>query len=276
MFVIALLTGIFFVAVGVCLCLWIELRKEALSAQERSAVPVPDIQALGSARDVEREREALQDEIRRLKEDLVALEMKGQAQERSGSGAVLELRRENDELRRKTGGFSLSRDEEHLSHLRAENAAFRVQVEEAGGDLRQRALELSLAQAEMARLKEELALSGDAQKLVSQAKVEYQQKLDALDVEIKQLRLDNARLDAFSAAGAELDTLRQTLDDTSAKIRELEMTNAIQAHKNEHLQYELTKSRAQVAGLERVCENAVSLHAAQPRAGGGSKGSAGV
>jgi len=42
----------------------------------------------------------------------------------------------------------------------------------------------------------------------------------------------------------------------TGKVRELEMVAAIQAEKNEYLQYELTKSRAQVVGLERVCENA--------------------
>jgi chromosome segregation ATPase len=238
--------------VGVCLWLWVELRQEALSVQERSAVPVPDIQALSSARAAGKERDTLKEELRRLKEELAAAAIKGQAH--GGAGEV-----------------SIPRDEERVLHLRAENSAFRAQLDEAAAQAGQKAEELASARAELGRLKEALASSGAAQQLVSQAKEEYQQRLDELDAEIKQLRVENARLGVFSAAGEELESLRQEKEELSARIRELEMTGAIQAQKNEHLQYELTKSRAQVIGLERMCENA-----AKPRMGTGGPGPSGV
>ena len=72
--------------------------------------------------------------------------------------------------------------------------------------------------------------------------------------QVEELRAENTKLQEQAGAAGEVDALKRQADELSGRVRELEMTKAIQAEKNEYLQYELTKSRAQVIGLERVCE----------------------
>ncbi|MBF0486121.1 MAG: hypothetical protein HQL16_06380 [Candidatus Omnitrophica bacterium] len=133
-------------------------------------------------------------------------------------------------------------------------------------------LKLEAEKAEQERL---VGLAADdREKAVARVREEYQKQLDEFYKEIEVLRRES---DASKASDRELgqdvsrensqkdndlstlqkavDILRDEKESISSRMRELEAVNAIQAEKNVFLQYELTKSRAQAAGLERVCEN---------------------
>ena len=100
--------------------------------------------------------------------------------------------------------------------------------------------------------------TADSAGLVQQAKAEYQRQLENVYRQIEELRAENTQLRRQVVSDDEVDGVRRSAEEFASRVRELEMVNGIQAEKNEYLQYELIKSRAQVVGLERVCENIAS------------------
>jgi len=246
--------------------MWFQLQKEARLVEQNSAVPLADIRAMQPAAEaggLEQQRLVYEDRLRELKEELEAVQVKSNESEGASAGLLDALRSENESLNAKaaelqTALLAARQDAGKIDHLIVENSAFRAQIAEVSAEaarLKESAVRLD---QENRQLREVSRDAGDTQKLIDQAKEEYQRKLEGVYNQVEEFRAENARLQEQGAALAEIDGLKRSADELSGKVRELEMVNAIQAEKNEYLQYELTKSRAQVVGLERVCETALN------------------
>ncbi|MBF0331869.1 MAG: hypothetical protein HQL17_08015 [Candidatus Omnitrophica bacterium] len=224
MLMIAFLVGIFLAACGVIGWLWFEFQKEEAVARDRAVVAVTDVNAVESAARMDEQ----QDQIRRLKEQIQTF----QDNDKTNEETILHLRVQADELKVKLQAleaFSAPQSDEKLAHLRAENVAFRAQLDEAVCQLKD--LHEGAAHLESDRTQMQAEFEGV----------------------IEQLRAENLQLKAHTATDeSDLHGFKDRIDELSSKVSELEMTKAIQQEKNEYLQYELTKSRAQVVGLERL------------------------
>lgn len=207
MLIIAILIGILLTAAGVIAWLWVEFRKDNKLALEQSATAV-DVNAAQTASVIE----AMQEQLRQIQDQLKVSEDKNSAKEE----IIVSLKAKVDD--------------EKQAHLRAENAAFKAQLEEVTRALKDCKDGEALVEAESGR-----------------ARAEFEGVVEQLRIQNEELRLKP------SLSESEEVKLKEKVDEFVSKIRELEMTSAIQLEKNEYLQYELTKSRAQVVGLERMC-----------------------
>lgn len=225
--VIVLLAGVLLTAFGVMGWVFYQMHRAALLAQESLAVPVESLEAVQSLRHAQDQPSFPQSDGKGASPSLPAV------------GVVLTA--------------AVQRDDQ-VQHWRAENAAFQVRLQESDGDIQRLKDVLSRVEEENLRLKAEIDGLTGTKGLVQEVKRDYQCRLESFFKEIDELNEDNSRLKGLVADMAEVPQLRQALDELSARTRELEILHAAQSEKSEYLQYELTKSRAQVVGLERLCE----------------------
>ncbi len=225
--VIILLVGILFTAFGVVAWLFYQAHAASLMAQESLAVPVESLEEVRS--------------LRGTGDHLI----QHQAAEQAAAGISPE---------RRVSMTAVVQNEEQVQHWRAENAAFHARIQESSTEILQLKDSVSRLDDENRRLKVESEDLVGTRGLVQEAKREYQHRLEGFFKEIEELNEDNRRLNDQAASGAEAQRLRREADELLARARELEIVNAALSEKNEYLQYELTKSRAQVVGLERLCE----------------------
>jgi t-SNARE complex subunit (syntaxin) len=230
MLMIAILIGIVLTALGVSAWLWFQLKNGVHFFEEKTAVPIADLKTMQPLVAVEDKSVAYEAEISQLKDTINKL-----SSESAAAG-----KRQDDEL---------------TNHLRAENAAFKEKLDEAVSDVNPLRDKMLRLEEETMRLKEGVVVSENVQKLIQEAKEEYQRKLEAVYKETEQLRMDNINLQQQLATTEKIEEIKRSADEFAGKVRELEIVNALQAEKNEYLQYELVKSRAQVVGVERFCEN---------------------
>ena len=270
MLMIIVLVGILLAAFGVSAWMWFQLQQEARLVEQKSAVPLADVKTMQPLEDggldhqkvLEQQRLVYEDRLRELQEELKAVQVKVQESESGSAGLLDKLRTENESLNARAAELQTTlsaarQDAAKIDHLIVENSAFRAQIAEISTEaahLKEAALRL---EQENQQLKNASRDAGDAQNLVQQAKEEHQHQLENVYKQVEDLRQENTKLQERLVPSAGIDELKQAADELSGKVRELEMINAIQAEKNEYLQYELTKSRAQVVGLERVCETAL-------------------
>jgi chromosome segregation ATPase len=268
MLMIIVLVGILLAAFGVSAWMWFQLQQEARQVERNSAVPLADVktmQPLGEAvgfdhqKEIDQQRLVYEDRLREVKEELEAVQVKAQESERASISLLDALRHENEGLKTnvaelQAAALTISRDAGKLDHMIVENSAFRAQIIQISAEVTRLKESAVSLERENRQLKDASKDVGDTQALIEQAKEEYQRQLEKVYKQVEDLRAENARLQAHAGAALQVDGLKQAADELSGKVRELEMVNAIQAEKNEYLQYELTKSRAQVVGLERACE----------------------
>lgn len=274
MLMILVLVGILVTALAVSVWMWVQVQRESKLAEQRSAVPIGDTGSMQSLVDdpsvayhqqaLEQQRMVYEDRLREAKEEIEAVELRAQESER-GLTRTLEISRgENEALKARIAELEASssaanQDAAKIDRLIVENSAFRAQLAEASSESSHLKETLSRLEQENAQWKSSSSEIEESRKLVQQAKEEYQQQMDRAYAQMEELRTENEELRRQAAAGADADALKQAADELVCKVRELEMTQAIQAEKNEYLQYELTKSRAQVVGLERMCDTHSSL-----------------
>ncbi len=195
------------------------------------------------------EKKLFEDQIFQLKEDVKLTREKAVEQARNALDVINKLRESNDRIsaeNEQLKAYKPQSDEGETSHLKAENAALKI--------------EISRHEEERSRLlqdKESLRSDFDrkiqqASESVSSAEIEYKKSLAVLSEDIALLRRANEELMSVHAA-----PLKETdnVGEVRARISLLETDNARLKEKNEFLQYELTKIKAQSAGLQRVCDN---------------------
>jgi chromosome segregation ATPase len=217
------------------------------------------------------EKLALKDsEIRQLQEELISIRGKGDERVRHALDALHKLHEENDRLqndvdRLRAEGTRVAGAAQTLGQLREENQEFKTQLEVAARSRKgfqeqiealRREFEGQLARARetVARLEKERGGEGSSPReglgpdtSMDRLREEYQRQADDLRREIDDLRQDNAALQA-----AQVAQQGQVLSEE--RLRDLEQANLSLQDKNKFLQYELTKSRAQASGFERICE----------------------
>lgn len=225
----------------------------------------------------------LREEVRLIREKAViqaknAIEVINKLREQTD-----QLRAENQKLVQDTAGLrekdeaiaqfkaaKISSQEEFQAALQAAEQANRKLAEQVTS------LDQTVEQlrAENAAFKN-TSLSADEERvrLTATIRAEYQDRLEGLSARLEALRLENETLlsrsveaapspaegfvsaDEVSSLQKATDILREEKEGLEARVRELEVQNAGQVEKNGFLQYELTKSRAQAMGLERIYEN---------------------
>ncbi len=195
------------------------------------------------------EKKLFEDQIFQLKEDVRLTREKAVEQARNALDVISKLRESNDRIsaeNEQLKAYKPQSDEGEVSHLKAENAALKI--------------EISRHEEERSKLlqdKESLRSDFDrkiqqASESVSFAEIEYKKSLSVLSEDIASLRHVNEELRAVQ--GAPLKEA-DNVGEVRARISLLETDNARLKEKNEFLQYELTKIKAQSAGLQRVCDN---------------------
>ena len=267
MLMIIVLVTILLAAFGVFAWMWSRLQQGPLPADADQAVPLADIKTMRPLADaaadhqraIEEQRLAYEDRLRELREELKALEAKAQEGEHSSAELVASLQGENQAFKARiaeleSSSLKVGQDEAKIDHLIVENSAFRAQVAEAAAEAARLKDHVARLEKEAKEWKESSTQAAEAQKLVDQAKEEYQHQFENAYKQLEDLRAQNTKLQELSAASAEAETLKRQVEELSLRVREMETVRAIQMEKNEYLQYELTKSRAQVVGLERICE----------------------
>ncbi len=254
MLMIIFLVGILAVALGVSAWLFVQLQRDA---QDKAAVPVIDVKPSEQVEGIDPGIAVYEAEISELKKSMEDFQNQASRQEQNLSEAMNVLRAENEELRSSLA--AARQDHEETDRLLVENATSRVQINEVSVQIRQLRENVNKLEKENAGLRSSSEAVVDAtigsQKLLQTAKEEYQQQLEGFYQQIEQLRTDNDRLLQQAEAGAAADSLKKEVDELASRVRELETENGILMEKNKYFQYELTKSRAQVVGLERLCEN---------------------
>jgi predicted nucleic acid-binding Zn-ribbon protein len=192
-----------------------------------------------------------------------------------------ELERELERLRLENRKLqeALDADQGHSSHFEEQVAAIKRQIGE----------ELKSAQATIARLEGDVlrwknshqSLATTQQDELARVKGDYQEKIEdvrsqltklissyqTLQMERDQMESKFALIDQeledkvsgfqskIEALNADLAALRAERDDMKLDLKKTKEFNAGLIEKNNILQYELTKSHAQSAGLNRICEN---------------------
>jgi chromosome segregation ATPase len=266
MLVIVMLGLILVAAAAVVAWLWLQLQQEAQSVQEKSAEPVTDIKAM-SADVFDEERDALQQQVAALTQELSAAKERAREQEKISGQAVTDLYAQCEEFRRRVAELeagaahapAAAQDAATVDHWRAESAALKERLDESSAEIARLNQVIAGMQEQARSGKDQADAQAAAQQLVDAAKQEYQEQMTNFYAQIEQLRAENAQLQQQASDEAQASSLRRALDEFTARVRELEASGALIMEKNEYLQYELTKSRAEVAGLERLCENAAML-----------------
>jgi hypothetical protein len=254
MLMVVFLVGILLAAVSVFVILVVQLTRHA---QERTAVPVEDIKALEPVDIVDPRIAAYETEIRELKKSMEDFCRQASHQEQGLSGVLNDLRIENEGI--KEARAAVRQDHEETDRLLVENAAYKAQYNEVSVELCQLKEDEARLETENMGLRSSSELVVNAtigsQKLLQTAKEEYRRQLEGFYQQIEQLQTDNVRLAEQALSVVQVEPLRKEVDAFLSRVRELETENMILMEKNNYFQYELTKSRAQVVGLERLCEN---------------------
>lgn len=221
-------------------------------------------------------------QIRKLREEIKQIREKAVVQARESIDIIKTLRDENQSLRDQAR--QIARPVETIVSL---PAADPIQVK-LSNELAQRLTmvndKLAAMETENQRLKAELASAEvklaearqlDRAVIDEQARPDYLKQVKSLADEIDFLKRDNATLKASQAVQSEkvsahsfmnaeaVEALREDMavlheerTNLERRLEELENTAREEKEKNSILQYELTKSRAQAVGVERICDNA--------------------
>jgi hypothetical protein len=248
-----------------------------VATMEERIVPTPEVT----------DRARSEDTIRQLNEEIKLIREKAVIQAKNAIEVINKLREDNDQLRSEAERFEKAAekpkaDEELLTHLRAENMAFKEQltsssreIEElrqkmtrsespAGGQLGSDQETIQRLEAENAELRLQAATAADTKQSGDAVQEQYLKDIALLAADLEAARKENERLrnvqtvdvTSLSPEGdPDLAQSRREEDDLKNRVNELEKLVKTFEENNRFLQYELTKSRAQAAGLERICEN---------------------
>ncbi len=230
------------------------------------------------------------DEIRTLKEEVRLIREKAVIQAKNAIEVINKLRDQADQLRAENKKLlidsgELAEKDKLISRLEQEKIALmedlhinRQEVESLQTDFGQRSASaqqvIDNLQAENSMLKN---ISRDAdqerQKLSQEIRDEFQSRIADLVSQIEALnnekearlsvrgamdprsRKESSNDDEMASLSKAADVLREDRNKLEAKIREVETRCSIEMERNSFLQYELTKSRAQAVGMEKIYEN---------------------
>jgi hypothetical protein len=194
-------------------------------------------------------------------EEIGLLRQKMALQERDSAERINSLILEKEKLSAENAmllaeGKAVSGKELEFSHLKAENSALKAELDSCKNDLAASVKELESARSEFAG--QMACLKPPAKALMPEKMAPLPEgdggQVGTVDMSPGQPLLMASEEEA-SVLQKAMDILRAQKEGLALRVRELESLLAAQSEKNSFLQYELTKSRVQAAGLDRVCEN---------------------
>ncbi|NTV28508.1 MAG: hypothetical protein HGA80_00310 [Candidatus Omnitrophica bacterium] len=194
---------------------------------------------------------AREDELRTLKEEVRLIREKAVIQARNAIEVINKLREQAENLRAENASLaragSVKLDSDNLiASLEAEKVSL---VEE----LHAKRQEVELLREELAR-RQASALDAGMGEVTAGGESEHENSPVLGGAEGMGGRVP--LVEELTSLRKAAEMFREDRDRLAAEAREAEARCAIQLEKNVFLQYELTKSRAQAVGMERVSENA--------------------
>jgi hypothetical protein len=227
--IIGILTVIVLAALGVAGWVFYALKDQARKDLESTAVPLASAatSALNAGEETARMNKAMEEAAR--------LKLENEA-------AQQELRRLQQEAAGKVS-------EESLMHLKAENAALKDQL-----DIEKKSMAALLTEtgAVRAELKAQVI---ESEEKVARLLQEHRKQLDEAQTHSAAVSPVFVS-DAVTSLKEDMNCLNEERASLLSRVDEAERLLREEHEKNEFLQYELTKSRAESAGIERICENA--------------------
>jgi chromosome segregation ATPase len=184
-----------------------------------------------------------QDRVNELEEELQQISEKAVAQAQEALGMIDQLKKQNESLEEEKRLFKVEYEAkvkeagEHITELRNDNSVLQVQLDNS----RQKIVDL---EQEMVVIKQQMEVElrrANAQ-LEEIGKEKDEAVAEAVNYQI-------------AAMKAEYDVLTGVNLDLQKTIQKLKELNDVMTAKNDVLQYELIKNRAQASGFERMCEN---------------------
>lgn len=247
------LGGVVLVAVALVGLLFYFLNKESSSPSEIAIVPITNPQdVIGGATHLDAEDrfkqrvdeldvEKYKKRIEEVEEELRLVSEKGVEQAQANMTLIDTLTKENQELRESNSSVDRSQSaqladtEEKLRKSYEDNDFLKAKIEEVSAKNSQFA-------EEMVRFRQ----AGEEELARVQAMVDQMKSTQASSMNVS-LELNGLK-DLNEQLKREIETLR-------ANDEMLKESNRDLTQKNQTLQYELTRNRAQVSGMEKICEN---------------------
>lgn len=235
MAILVILCIVFVASLVIAIRLFSALKKDPLVLAS-SIVPVENIHNISLSHQASSETHFA--EMQKLQQDFNDFRVKKEEDEKHLLSMVDQLKQENHLLLQTKENAPLSESEpilnEETLHLRAEVSALRGEVQ-ASHQERDQAIQ------------DKEALKNDFDRKIQEAQHSL---LSAEDTYKEKILLLQNQIDQQATM---LQNQNATQDSSAALVIEEEKT-ALMA-KNEALQQELTKSRVQISGLQRMCEN---------------------
>ena len=238
-------------AVGVVGFLFYLLRKELPGKGEVKVVPI-NPQELIKPADPSPETEEYHKKIEELEEELRVFSQKSVMQAQETMAAVDTLTKENQTLKEQKSKqdeeyhkqFALAQDQ--MQQMHQDNTSLQVQLQSS----RAKVIELQeLAVIVGKQVEGEIA---QARVVVERLKTERDAFLTNREASVQSVQ---ALTRAFEEMKAQYEALLQETDGLRLTNQKLKELNDNLIEKNQMVQYELAKHRAQASGLEKICEN---------------------
>lgn len=238
-------------------------RTPALSEKKEFDDPLKSVEVGGMDKVVQLEikiddqKTVYESQIFQLKEDAKQIREKTVEQAKNALDVINKLRESSDRIsaeneQLKTQQRSLP-DEDGAAHFKAEMAALKSEIFSLKSEISRRDEEKVMF------LQEKEAFRADVNRKIQQAnesvsavEIEYKKNLAVLAEDVTALRREN---EALLSASDPSSRETEPVSEVRSKMVFLETDNARLKEKNEFLQYELVKVKAQSAGLQRICDN---------------------
>ena len=242
---------IVFIAVGVVGFLFYLLSKELPGKGEVKVVPIHPQELIQPA-GFSPETEEYRNKIEELEEELRAFSQKSVTQAQETMAAVDTLTKENQTLKEQKSKqdeeihkqFVLAQDQ--MQQMHQDNTSLQVQLQSSQAKV----IELQeLAVVVRKQVEGEIA---QARAVMEQLKAERDAFLTNREASVQSVQALTREFEEVKAQYEALLGEAEGLRLTNAKLKEL---NDHLMEKNQLVQYELAKHRAQASGLEKICEN---------------------
>lgn len=241
MHILMILAVVFFAAIFIVIRLFSALKQEQSFSEKISVVPVNSIHQNSSSNVLSQEdllngfsQQAPTLEINKLKKEVDSLQEKKDEEEKKLLDIIEQLKQENALLQQENKDLKESAptkiEDEEIFHLRAEISALRSEVSQSHEERDRAIQDKEFLKADFDRK------INEAKESLLLAEQEYAKKIASLQ------------------EGETNNVFSEDSDDAS-RISLLEEEKARLIEKNEFLQQELTKSKIQISGLQRICDN---------------------
>jgi len=196
------------------------------------------------------EDDAYKKRARQLEDELLSISHKAIGQSEEARRMVEALTEENESLKRQKVGLEEAQEklnslQAEASQLKAENGSLQTQLESTDA-------KVHFLEEEMAAFKVQM---GDELSRANATVAQLTREKEELSAVAPKSEPDQALRQEVESLNAQLAELKQKCEDLERSQQKLHELNGDLIEKNEAMQYDLIKARAQSSGLERVSFN---------------------